>query len=286
MQLPPKTFIIDLLSTMPPQHAVAVGALVRAASIFGIGENSLRVALARLRPRGIVESDERGLYRLGPAAQAVNEQVRSWRSVEGKIRPWDGSWVAVETESLSRGDRAALRRRARALRLLGFRTLAATLHVRPNNLAGGVEAVRRRLESLGLGRWALAFRISELDGDCDCRARGLWDARALERGYESTRARLDASAASLPGLAREAAMAESFLLGGEAVRQIVLDPLLPAPIVDTSKRRALVDAMRRYDRLGRRFWKSWAGESVALERSPGDVRGLSAQEFLPAEGQA
>ena len=130
------------------------------------------------------------------------------------------------------------------------------------------------------------FRISELDGGSDRRARALWDAGALEIGYESTRARLEASAAGLSALAREAAMAESFLLGGEAVRQIVLDPLLPAPIVDTSKRRALVDAMRRYDRLGRRFWKSWAGESVALEQSPGDVRGLSAEEILPAEGLA
>ena len=130
------------------------------------------------------------------------------------------------------------------------------------------------------------FRISELDGGCDRRARALWDAGALEIGYESTRARLEASAAGLPALAREAAMTESFLLGGEAVRQIVLDPLLPAPIVDTSKRRALVDAMRRYDGLGRRFWKSWAGESVALEQSPGDVHGLSAEEILPAQGLA
>ena len=58
-----KSVAIDLLSTMPPRYPVAVGALVRAAAALGIGENSMRVALARLRARGLVESDERGLYR-------------------------------------------------------------------------------------------------------------------------------------------------------------------------------------------------------------------------------
>ena len=70
-------------------------------------------------------------------------------------------------------------------------------------------------------------------------------------------------------------MAEAFRLGGEAVRQIVLDPLLPAPIVDTGKRHALVESMRRYDVLGRHYWKGWAGEVVELEQTPGDGSGLA-----------
>ncbi len=85
-------------------------------------------------------------------------------------------------------------------------------------------------------------------------------------------------------------MSESFLLGGEALRQIVLDPLLPAPIVDVDARRALVDAMRRYDRIGRRYWKAWAGEAVELEQSPaaiGAIGGLAAtHETLSAAGLA
>jgi phenylacetic acid degradation operon negative regulatory protein len=69
-------------------------------------------------------------------------------------------------------------------------------------------------------------------------------------------------------------MAETFLLGGEAVRRIVLDPLLPEPIVDTAARRALVDEMKQYDRIGRDCWKDWTGDSTRLERSPADVGGL------------
>lgn len=70
-------------------------------------------------------------------------------------------------------------------------------------------------------------------------------------------------------------MSESFRLGGEAVRRIVLDPLLPEAIIDTHARHALFDAMRHYDRLGRDCWKAWAGESVELERSPADVGELA-----------
>ena len=269
-----KSLIIDLLSTMPSRYPVAVGALVRAAAVLGIGENSLRVALARLRTRGLVESDERGLYRLSAAAEPVNREVRSWRSIEQGVSEWDGSWVAVETSGLPRGDREGSR--PRALRLLGFEALTPALRVRPDNLVGGVSAVRQRLAALGYAPAAVVFKLSALDPDTDGRARSLWDASALEAGYAAIRAQLVASAERLSSVSAEEAMAESFRLGGEAVRRIVLDPLLPEPIVDTDARRALVDEMRRYDRIGRNCWKAWAGESVELERSPADVGGLAA----------
>ena len=115
-----KRVVIDLLSTLPPRLAVSVAALVRGAAVLGIGENSVRVTLARLRARGLVESDRRGLYRLSRAAEPVNRQVRSWRTVLEEVVDWDGSWVAVEESALPRADRKAARRRSRALRLPGF----------------------------------------------------------------------------------------------------------------------------------------------------------------------
>jgi phenylacetic acid degradation operon negative regulatory protein len=236
----------------------------------------MRVALARLRARGLVESDERGLYRLSTAAEPVNREVRSWRSIERSAGAWDGCWVAVEASGLPRGDRKGSRKRARALQLLGFESLSAALRVRPDNLVGGLPAVRQRLAALGYTPAPVVFKLSALDPDTDARARSLWDVSALEAGYASLQARLAASAERLSSLPTEQAMAESFRLGGEAVRRIVLDPLLPAPIVDTEARRALVDEMRRYDRLGRQCWKAWAGESVELERSPSNVGGLAA----------
>ncbi len=264
-----KSLAIDLLSTMPARYPVPVGSLIHAAGILGIAENSMRVALVRLRERGLVESDERGLYRLGASAGPVNRHVLSWRSIEEQIGPWDGSWVALEAASSS-ADRGATRRRQRALHLIGFRPLTRTLHVRPNNLNGGVDAMRQRLDTLGAGHGPV-FQLSEFDAETETLARELWNARALEVGYRKTCASLEASAKRMLGLSNEEAMSESFRLGGEAVRQIVLDPLLPTPIIDTKARRALVKAMQRYDRLGRRYWSAWAGESVELERSPAAV---------------
>ncbi len=56
--------------------------------------------------------------------------------------PWRGGWVGVHTAGLERGDRTRLRRRERALQFLGLRALDAHLFVRPDNLKGGVDAVR------------------------------------------------------------------------------------------------------------------------------------------------
>lgn len=262
-----KSLILDLLSTLPRSYPVPVAALVRAGGTLSVGENSIRVALARLRSRGMVESNERGLYRLAAASEPVNRHVRSWRTLEQSVGHWDGSWVAVDVRT---GTRSSARLRERALRLLGFRMLERSLYLRPNNLSGGAEGSRARLNSLAPEMGSLVFRLSELDSVTNRRATRLWDSAALESNYAATRARLQASAARLPELSDAEAMAESFLVGGDAVRQIVLDPLLPDPIIDTSSRRALTDAMREYDRLGRRCWKAWAGDAGELEQSPGD----------------
>jgi phenylacetic acid degradation operon negative regulatory protein len=271
-----KSLAIDLLSTMPSHFPVAVGALLRGAAVLGIGENSMRVALARLRARGLVESDERGLYRLSSIAEPVNRRVRSWRSIEQGIVQWDGSWMAVEMSGLPRGDRKRSRMGLRALRLLGFEALTPGLQVRPDNLAGGVGEVRERLVTLGFAPAPMAFRLTDLDSELDARARSLWDVAMLGAGYRASRERLEESTERLSSLSEVEAMAETFKLGGEAVRRIVLDPLLPESIVDVPARRALLEAMQRYDILGRDCWKGWAGESVVLERSPAEAGGLAA----------
>ncbi len=263
-----KSLVIDLLSTMPSHFPVPVAALVRAAALFGIGESSLRVTLVRLRSSGQVESDQRGLYRLSPAALPLNRRVRSWPSIEEGVGPWDGGWIAVEMSGLPRRDRRRSRGRERALRMLGFEALTPALQIRPNNIVGGAELCRRRLEELGFVPAPVVFQLTDLDESTDRRARELWHVDELEARYSATRELLVKSAQRLPSLSLDDAMAESFRLGGEAVRLIVLDPLLPDEILDTGARRALVEEMRSYDQIGRRAWKQWAGASVELERSP------------------
>jgi phenylacetic acid degradation operon negative regulatory protein len=267
-----KTLILDLLSTLR-SGSMPVRALIAAGELFGIDANALRVALARLVASGLVESDERGAYRLGAGAASVSAHVGSWRTIEDRVRAWNGTWIGVLLTSIPRSARARVRKSDRALRFLGFRHLERGLAIRPNNLKGGVDAVRDRLTDLGLDGHATVFAMTELDTKSDARARALWRDEHLERKYRELLEAVERSSSRLSELPPKRAMAESFLVGGATIRAIVLDPLLPEPLAPVVERRALLAAMREYDRLGREHWSSFMREHGAPHlRAPHDVR--------------
>jgi phenylacetic acid degradation operon negative regulatory protein len=267
-----KSLILDLLSTLRGA-AMPVRALVRAGDVFGIAENGMRVELARLVARGLVERDERGSYRIAGPAEAVQSRVVSWSRIEERITAWTGGWIGVHTGSLPRSDRRAARRRQRAFDFLGFRELDTGLWIRPDNLRGGIADVRRQLEALGLDGGALVFALGALDDATETRARKLWDVAALRAGYRALHKELVASERRLEQLPDERAMVETFVLGGRAIRELVLDPLLPEAILPTVERRALVRAMRRYDQVGRERWRPFMrAHGAPGRRSPVDLR--------------
>jgi len=249
-----KSLTLDLLSTLRG-GSMPIAALVAASELFNVAEGSLRVAVTRLVAAGQVERDERGRYRLGEAAAPVTHRLGNWRQIDERTCNWSGSWIGV---NLGAGGRGADRRRSeRALRWHGFEELIPGLRVRPDNLRGGVAGQRETLRSLGLEPKALVLRLDELDSHADQRARHLWDAQALERGYRDSLRELAESEARLEQDSEAQAMVESFLLGGRIIRQLVLDPLLPKPLIDPEPRRTLVRAMLRYDRRGRRSWAAF-----------------------------
>lgn len=280
----PKSLILDLLSTLR-RGSMPVKALVAAAEIFGIAENALRVSLARLHNTQLVERDARGRYRLGSAARAVDAQVTSWRRTRERFRNWDESWVAVQRPANRTGRKPSERRGERAVLLVGCRELEPGLHVRPNNLVGGVERSRDELEQLGLAEQAVVFSLRELDARREARARALWDTEALVEGYRATCAELVRSQAALPLLPTGEAMVESFVIGGRAIRQIVLDPLLPDALIDASEFAQLIETARNYDLAGRACWASFLGEHGVIDGdTPADLRVGDATAALPATG--
>lgn len=252
MKPKPKSVVLDLLSTLGGRSA-PVRSLVAAAEVFGIDSNATRVAITRLLASGLIERDERGAYRTGAAAGAVTAMLNTWRSMEKRTRDWDGSWVGATPAACccSKDDRASSRK---ALEFTGMREFSPGLWVRPDNLRGGLEALRSTLVNLGVPASTPVFRIRDFDEAAEARARSLWDADAIRRQYTDLADELERSAARLPNYDAKKAMAESFLLGGEAIRRIVLDPLLPDAIVPTAQREELVRAMTAYDEIGRRYW--------------------------------
>ncbi|MFP5440530.1 MAG: PaaX family transcriptional regulator C-terminal domain-containing protein [Gammaproteobacteria bacterium] len=251
----PRNLVLNLLLAADGQPLSAREA-VAACRLFGIRENSARVTLVRLAAAGLIEAAGRGAYRLGPNAAQLAGDVATWRSAEQRVRDWNGDWIAVHTGGLGRSDRVALRARDRALALLGLRELDRGLYVRPDNLVGGVATVRARLLKLGLDAGAAVFVAAGFDEEREARARALWDGKALTASYRTTRKKLEYWLARADTLPPETAARESFLLGNAAIRQLVFDPLLPAPLVDVDERRAFVDAVQRYDRAGHAIWQN------------------------------
>lgn len=253
MKVNPKNLILDLMLAVGDKPMTARDA-IQAGALFHISENSLRVTLARLSATGLIEVAERGAYRLGPAATDLAHEVASWRTMEARLRPWQGGYIAVHSGALGRSDRAALQRRERALQMMGFRPLERGLHIRPDNIEPDLDDVRQRLYKLGLDRDAAVFRASDLDPARETQAAQLWNGQALTQSYRQLRVQLEAWLGGADQLTLQAAARESFLLGGQAIHQLVFDPLLPQPFVDTTARHAFIQAVHRFDQAGRTIW--------------------------------
>lgn len=250
--------VLELISAHADRASeFPVRSLVRAAELFSLSESSVRVALLRLTQERRLESPRRGMYRLGQAAVPVHERVSGWRSLDGLLEEWDGtSWLGVLSGHLARSDRKAVRRRERALRLWGLEPLAPGLHVRPANLQGGREGLQRRLLDLGLEAQALVVAVSDL-GERDPAARHLWPTPELDGNYRRMSESLEESERRLDAMELPEAARETFLMGREALRLLVLDPLLPAPLVDAAERRRLGETMTRYDARGHALWRAF-----------------------------
>ncbi|HEY5926741.1 MAG TPA: PaaX family transcriptional regulator C-terminal domain-containing protein [Kofleriaceae bacterium] len=251
-----KRIILELMSVNPGVDAPAA-MLVAAAELLGIEANNVRVTLTRLVADGTLETSGRGLYQLGKTTRALTKQITSWRELEKQVRPWDGSWACVHF-AVGTADRVAARRRKRALGLLGFRALdrpsARALAMRPNNLDGGVAALREQLYALGVEETAIVLLATELDAATEQRARRLWAAERLTQGYVQTRERIERWLIAIDELPLRTAAREAFFFGGDVLRKIMFDPRLPEPLVDVAERRALLEAAKRLDTTGRRLW--------------------------------
>jgi phenylacetic acid degradation operon negative regulatory protein len=249
----PKHLVLDLLLAVG-EKALTAREAISAAALFGITENSLRVTLARLCAAKLIETSERGAYCLGRAGTSLAGDVASWRTAEQRQRAWHGDFIAVHTAALTRSDRTAMRLRERALQMLGFRELLHGLHVRPNNLERDLDGVRQRLYALGLDRPAVVYLGSGFDPTLEQALPRLWNSKVLNTGYQTQRIELLQWLEQADRLDIAQAARESFFLGGQAIRQIVFDPMLPEPMVDTAQRHAFIETVHQFDAAGRTIW--------------------------------
>ncbi len=263
MPVAPRRLILNLLlgardRTLSARDAVA------ACALLSIHESSTRVALVRLTAAGLLAASGRGCYTLGPAAQALADDVSAWRNLAPPVRGWNGDWIAVHAGALGRSDRVALRARERAFSLLGLAEFERGLYLRPDNLVDGVSALRERLARLVPDTGLNVFVARGFDPGRDAAARALWDGQALNERYRTQARMLDDWDAG--PLSVETAAREAFTLGNQAIHERVFDPLLPAPLVDNDARDAFFTAVRRFDAAGQAIWQTFL--SGVRERPP------------------
>lgn len=133
---------------------------------------------------------------------------------------------------------------------------------------GHALVVRERLRKLGLEPDAPAFTATDLPPELDARARTLWQGEALNQAYRQTRQKLQTWLAHADELEPEVAARESYLLGNEAIRQLVFDPLLPEPLVDAAERRAFTATVLAFDEAGHRIWRERLPAALASRVLP------------------
>lgn len=251
-----RTLILDLLDTGEPP-AFSVGDLVRAGAAFGIEATGIRTALTRLKSEGRVRPLARGRYMIGARAEPLKQWILGWRNILDRRQAWDGHWLLAIAGPAERSDRTAWRRTLRALDLEGFAEAEVNVWARPDNLIGGVKGMRHRLAALEAAPSLFVVEARVLDEARAGRFQTLWQGDALRALHISLAAALDQSAAQIGGIDLPAAAAETLLLGRQAIRSIMRDPLLPESLCSADALARLIDAMVRYDRVGKRIWMTY-----------------------------
>jgi len=248
----PKHLIVNLL--LAAKSPVSSQILVGVCELFGITTNNARVTLARLTAEKMLQTSGRGFYQLGDSAVRLAEEMSHWRNIEDRVCPWQGDWIGVYIGALGRTDRTGLRRRLRVLQLAGFEALEQDLWIRPNNLDGGVEALRQRLYRLGLESKARIMSLGGFSVDEQQQAVLLWNVDALVTRYKEETQEMLHWMEGANQLETEEAARQSFLMGDRVLRHVAYDPLLPKQMIDVDLRVKYVETMSRYDRVGNSFF--------------------------------
>jgi phenylacetic acid degradation operon negative regulatory protein len=248
-----RTLILDLVTTnQPPRYTIQQ--LLKGGEAMGIGASAMRTALSRLTREGQVENVERGLYGIGPQGRPLQSTLLSWRNHRSPPLGWNGAWLAAVIGAGDRADRTVWRRTLRTLRLRGFAEAEPNVWVRPDNITGGLDALRATLAATGGASGLLLLEATGLDPGRESEWRRLWNVPDMQARYKEMKRRMTKSTARLEKMALADAAAETLLIGRTGVRILHFDPGLPEELCPSVHRRAMTETMIAYNQLGTRLW--------------------------------
>lgn len=260
MEVQARQLILDLVMVRHPMPCT-VRDMLLAGRVFAMTDNSIRVTVTRLVTQGQLSATGRGQYAMGPSCEHLAQELKNWRQSESRLRAWDGHYLLVYTGDISRSDRSALRRQERALAMLGFREVRRGLSLRPDNLDASLEAIRERLQALGLAQGALVARLDGLELAEEELLRDLWPIQKLGENYRELNNKLQNWLNQAASLTTEQAARESFIRGREAIHHVLFDPLLPDSWVDAQARREFFQGVIAFDEFGQNIWRQFLQQS-------------------------
>ncbi len=264
----PKSLILSMLQASNG-NAMPVKTLVSIGEIFGFTGNTIRVTTTRLIRERTIESDERGLYRLSNKSTLVSRFIERWKEGEGRLKNWDGCWLCYLTpKSLAKRQAEA----KTAFGFSGFKEGLPNLWVRPDNLSVSIEDIEYLLSQIGRLEEGEMFIVKQFSKKLIKRWQNdLWPVGKLLGNQKTFLEEMETSANRIEKMPLENALVESFLIGSEAIRLLVTDPLLPEEFMDNTYRIALTRAMLVYDEIGKRIW-SKRFEEIRMDQSPAHLQ--------------
>lgn len=248
-ELTPRTLVLDLLAvargTAMPAPALATGG-----EIMGFKRGAIRVATSRLAAQNLIESPQRGHWKLVEEVPWAREQAR-WQNLDALLAPWSGRWWVIVTHRVSRSNRSLWRHHERALWQRGFSEAERDVFVRPANLATHFETLWEQLVDLGMDTSSVMLDASELS----LRPKpDLWASRQRHRLLKEVLAEMQSLITGPDDEGEKERCAHFLRVGRAAARMLNTDPLLPEDWAGPSSRGDVAALMPRFIEVGRTLW--------------------------------
>lgn len=258
---PSSNRLVLSLFSQPNLNQMSIKQLIAWGELFEHEPATMRVAVGRLVKQGFLCPQKRGEYCVGNTDKVVNQLASTWRDSQSSVKQWNGGWLSIYTAHLGRSCQQSIRLRERAFRLTGFKPLEKNLWCRPDNLVETANDTFARMVKIGLEKTAILMKVDHFNHDLAKNPISLWAPEKLNNTYGILVSLLENSEQRLSGLNVKQATRESFLIGEHVIRQINQDPQLPAEIIDTSARKALLTKMIEYDNVCHPIWHDFVYNS-------------------------
>lgn len=239
-------------------HAVSMDSvpesmLIQIGEYMGLSTDSIRGTLAKLIKRNYVQVNEDNAYSILPHRSLFSQHFEQWRLSEKRRISWDKSWVICELPEVS--DDQARKRSLWALNLLGFKQTFKGM-IRPNNLLGGIDALRMKLKIFGIEKSAELHTLNDLPEKVQHHlATEVWPIEELNQTYKDMYVKVETGYALIRGRVTQSVLVYALKVGYEAVTTLAIDPLLPESMQDPAPRIKLTRILKEYETLGKKYWE-------------------------------